>query len=298
MPPSSTSSAAESASVRESTNSRPTATLTREPVAKIETPSTDLTRLRRLQPTGELLLNLTSRELKIRYKRSALGFLWSLLNPLMMMAVFTVIFTVAFKAPIHDFPLYFLSAYLPWSFFQASAQISTGVIMANAGLIKKVYFPRVVLPLSVVLSQLVHLLLGLAVLLVALAIDGYNFVPYIPLLILSIILLTIFSAGVAMLFAALNVIFRDIQEFSNVLFLLWFYMTPVIYSPSQLPANYRTVLHLNPMYYPVQMLRSAIYELRSPSIAVYVGSVIGAAVSLVVGAYVFRRLSIRFAKEI
>ncbi|MEY2420436.1 MAG: lipopolysaccharide transport system permease protein [Acidimicrobiaceae bacterium] len=264
----------------------------------IPSSSANLTRLGRLRPTWELLLNLTSRELKIRYKRSVLGFFWSLLNPLMMMAVFTVIFTVAFKAPIHDFPLFFLSAYLPWAFFQASAQISTGVIIANAGLIKKVYFPRVVLPLSVVLSQLVHLLLGMCVLLVALAIDGYNFLPYLPVLVASIALLTLFTAGVSMLFAAANVVFRDIQEFSNVLFLLWFYMTPVIYSPTQLTPKYRTVLHINPMYYMVQMLRSSIYELRMPSLAVTAGAVVSTVLSLVAGGLLFRRLSIRFAKEI
>ena len=252
----------------------------------------------RLQPTLELLHNLTVREIKIRYKRSALGFMWSLLNPLLMMAVFSVVFTVAFKAPIHDFPLFFLSAYLPFAFFQASAQISTGVIIANAALIKKVWFPRVVLPLSIVLSQLVHFLLALVVLGVALAADGYNFLPYLPVLLLGIVLLTIFTAGVSMLFAAANVIFRDIQEFSGVLFLLWFYLTPVVYSPAFLPPRYRLVLHMNPMYYFITLIRSTVYELHYPSLGVLAGSLASSLISVVAGAWLFQRLSARFAKEI
>jgi ABC-type polysaccharide/polyol phosphate export permease len=224
--------------------------------------------------------------------------LWTLLNPLLMMAVFTVVFTTAFKAPIHDFPLFFLSAYLPWAFFQASVQVSTGVIVGNAPLIKKVWFPRVVLPLSVVLSQLVHLLLALLVLMAALAIDRYNFLPYLPALLIGLILLTIFSAGVSMLFAAANTMFRDIQEFSNVLFLLWFYMTPVVYSLSLLPRKYQVVLHLNPMYYFVTMVRTPLYELRYPTLGVFAGSVAWTVVALASGTWLFQRLSVRFAKEI
>jgi ABC-type polysaccharide/polyol phosphate export permease len=254
--------------------------------------------LSRFLPTWELLQNLTVRELKIRYKRSAIGFLWTLLNPLLMMAVFTVVFTKAFKAPIHDFPLFFLCAYLPWAFFQASVQVSTGVIVGNAPLIKKVWFPRVVLPLSVVLSQLVHLLLALVVLMVALAADRYNFLPYLPALLVALILLTLFSAGMSMLFAAANTMFRDIQEFSNVLFLLWFYMTPVVYSIALLPPNFRLVLHANPMLYFTTMVRAPLYDLQYPSLGIFAGAVAWTVVAVVGGAWLFQRLSVRFAKEI
>jgi ABC-2 type transport system permease protein len=251
-----------------------------------------------LRGSRDLLLNLTSRELKIRYKRSALGFVWSLLNPLLMMAVFTVIFDIAFKAPIHDFPLYFLSGYLPFAFFQASSQIATGVVVGNAGLIQKVWFPRSVLPLSVVLSQLVHFLLAMVVLLTALAIDGYNFLPYLPGLILGVLLLAVFTAGVAMFFAATNTIFRDIQEFTGVLFLLWFYLTPVVYAASQLPPKYRWVIHLNPLYYFVTFIRSTVYDLQYPTLGVFVGALLSAVGAFVGGAYLFGRLSSRFAKEV
>ncbi|MEY2403997.1 MAG: lipopolysaccharide transport system permease protein [Acidimicrobiaceae bacterium] len=262
-----------------------------------ETASSD-SFLGRLLPTWELLHNLTVRELKIRYKRSAIGFLWTLLNPLLMMAVFTVVFTTAFKAPIKDFPLFFLCGYLPWAFFQASAQVSTGVIVGNASLIKKVWFPRIVLPLSVVLSQLVHLLLALLVLMVALGLDGYNFLPYAPALLAGLVLLTLFTAGMSMAFAAANTMYRDIQEFSNVLFLLWFYMTPVVYALTLLPKKYQLALHANPMYYFISMIRSPLYELRYPSLGVVIGSLLWTAVALIGGTWLFQRLSVRFAKEI
>jgi ABC-type polysaccharide/polyol phosphate export permease len=247
----------------------------------------------------ELLFNLTSRELRVRYKRSVLGFVWSMLTPLLMMAVFSVVFGTIFEAPIDDFPLFFLAGYLPWSFFQASGQVGTGCIVANAPLLTKVYFPRVVLPLSVVLSQLVHFGLALAVYFVVLLVAGYNFAPYLPILVVGIGLLACFTVGVSMFLSALNTIFRDVQEFTTVLFLLWFYGTPVVYSLDLVPSEtLRTLLRLNPLTHYVEVIRNCLYDLRAPSwseLAVCAGFAVAA---VAVGGMVFTRLSSRFAKEV
>lgn len=247
----------------------------------------------------ELLVNLTRRELRARYKRSILGFAWSLLNPLLMMGVFTLVFGTIFEAPVDDFPLFFLAGYLPWSFYQASAMVATGCVVGNAALITKVYFPRALLPLSVTLSQLVHLGLALLVYFVVLLVVGYNFVPYLPVLVLGVVLLTLFTTGVSMFLAALNTILRDIQEFVPVLFLLWFYATPVVYPLDLVPNDrLRLVLELNPLTSYITVIRDSLYNLQIPSWTNIGLAAAWAVVSLAIGGTVFNRLSSRFAKEV
>lgn len=246
----------------------------------------------------ELLRNLTSRELKIRYKRSSLGFLWTLLNPLLMMAVFTIILGTIFGSQIEDYPIYFLTGYLPFAFFQASVMVASGSVVNNAGLITKVYFPRAVLPLSVVLSQLVHYMMANAILFVALVVVGYNFWPYLPVFAFAVVLLCAFTAGLAMLIAAATTFLRDLSEFLPVAFLLLFYATPVIYSVEGDLEKYRWLINLNPMTHYVNMLRSATYELRLPGLTTTLFCIVCSAVTLVVGYRVFTHYAARFAKEV
>ncbi|MEZ5143836.1 MAG: ABC transporter permease [Acidimicrobiales bacterium] len=268
------------------------------------------------QPTGtaavreligarELLRNLTVRELKVRYKRSALGFLWTLLNPLLMMTVFTAVFATFFKGSgLEWFPIYFLSAYLPFAFFQASCQIATGSIVGNANLVRKVYFPRAVLPVAVVLSQLVHLAMGLGVLLVAELVlyigwdRTFDWWFYLPVLVLALVLLTMFTAGLSMLLAAANTFLRDIGEFTTVAFLLWFYLTPVIYPLSIAPPTVQTLLKLNPLYPFIALFRSSLYEMQWPGLPTVAYGVFWAVAMLAIGWAAFQRLSPRFAKEV
>jgi ABC-type polysaccharide/polyol phosphate export permease len=260
--------------------------------------------IRELLGARELLRNLTVRELKVRYKRSSLGFLWTLLNPLLMMAVFTVVFTYVFvPGSIDWFPIYFLSGYLAFSFFQASVQVGTGSIIGNGNLVKKVYFPRSVLPLSVVLSQAVHLALGLGVLLVAETVifrwdQRFTWWWYLPSLLFAVVLLAAFTTGITLLLSAANTYFRDIQEFMTVGFLLWFYATPIIYDPSVFPATIQTLIKLNPLYWYVALFRSALYEMRLPGLPTVLICLGWAAVSLAVGWLVFDKLAAQFAKEV
>jgi ABC-type polysaccharide/polyol phosphate export permease len=261
--------------------------------------------VRELFGARELLRNLTIRELKVRYKRSALGFLWTLLNPLLMMAVFTIVFTTAFVSPIEWFPIYFLTGYLPFAFFQASVQVGTGSIIGNANLVKKVYFPRTALPLSVVLSQLVHFILGLGVLLVAETIifkwdQRFDWWWYIPTLLLAVVLLSVFTTGMTLFFAAANTFLRDIAEFMGVAFLLWFYATPIIYDPAQqpLPKAFLTLIKINPLYWFVALFRSCLYETRLPGLPTVAICVVLAGAMLAFGWWVFEKLAAQFAKEL
>lgn len=261
----------------------------------------------------ELLRNLVSKELKVRYKSSVLGFAWSLVTPLLMTAVFTVVFATFLRIPFGDgtFAPWFLAGYLVWQFFANSVTTSTPAIVANGALIRKVWFPREVIPLSMVLAQGVHLLLALlATTPVFIVTRGFH-----PELLVGVagalLLLTAFSAGVALLFAAANVKFRDLQELSNVLFLAWFYATPIIYTvfvvadnaPWALP-----VVQANPMTHFVELFQTLLYGIPTltgphpgptwPTLTEWGICLVWAAGSLVVGTALFRRLSVTFAKEV
>jgi ABC-type polysaccharide/polyol phosphate export permease len=280
----------------------------------------------------ELLRQLVGKELKVRYKNSALGFLWSLLTPALMTVVFTVIFQFVIRIAVDDFAAFFLSGFLVWQFFQNSVQGSIGAIVGNGALIKKVYFPREVLPLSIVLSQVVHLVLALlAVSPYLIWARGWAILTHLPAILLGIVLLTVFTAGVSMLLAGANVPFRDLQELIVVMFMVWFYATPIIYpiamvtrSPDVAAEVFGYVLNANPMTWFVKVFRESIYGtvVNNPICAQYeavgevcpqpfrtltqtwpspellLGTTLAAFVAFAVGYLAFHRFALNFAKEV
>jgi ABC-type polysaccharide/polyol phosphate export permease len=217
----------------------------------------------------ELLVQLVRKELKVRYKNSTLGFLWSMITPVLMTVVFSVIFTYVVVIPVDNFPAFFISGYLLWQFFQNSCQGAIHSVVGNGDLVKKVYFPREVLPLSHVLAQLVHLLLALLVISPYLVVTrGFGVIAYLPLTLLAVVLVTMFTSGVAMWFAGVNVVFRDLQELFIVIFQVWFYATPVLYPLALVGVGIRggptldwlsTALQLNPMTWFVEVFRAPLY---------------------------------------
>jgi ABC-type polysaccharide/polyol phosphate export permease len=266
----------------------------------------------------ELLDQLVRKELKVRYKSSALGFLWSMLTPALMTVVFTVIFTQVVPIEIDDFAAFFIAGYLLWQFFQNSCQGAIHSIVGNGDLVKKVYFPREVLPLSHVLSQLIHLLLALAVISPYLVVTrGIGVLLHLPATLLAIALLTVFTAGVAMWFAATNVVFRDLQELFIVIFLVWFYATPVLYPLALVreqvgaDALLATALQFNPMTWFVEAFRTPMYGAvlggvdgvvssaptvpSAGNLLIALGWALGA---FIAGYAAFLRRSATFAKEI
>ncbi len=277
----------------------------------------------------ELLAQLVRKELKVRYKNSSLGFLWSMLTPALMTVVFTVIFSQVLIIPVDDFAAFFLAGYLLWQFFQNSCQGAIHSVVGNGDLVKKVYFPREVLPLSHVLSQVVHLLLALLVVSPYLIVTrGWGVVAYLPATLAAVALLTIFVSGVAMWFAGVNVVFRDLQELFVVIFLVWFYATPVLYPLALVRSRWggesmewlATALQFNPMTWFVELFRAPLFgkvvetpgyepgvEALAPvtslapglpsllTVGVATGWAVGA---LVVGYVVFQRRARTFAKEV
>jgi ABC-type polysaccharide/polyol phosphate export permease len=219
----------------------------------------------------DLLRNLISKELKVRYKGSALGILWSLVTPLLMAGIFTVVFLTFLRIPFGDgnFTTFFLAGYLVWQFFANSVNSSAGSIIANGSLIKKVYFPRELIPLSLVFSQGVHLLLALLVT-SPLFLYYRGFHPQLlPLIALALVLVTLFTAGMSMLLGALTVKFRDLTELLQVIMMAWFYLTPVIYSIENIRIIengdfFVKLLRLNPMTWFAELFHTLLYGIPLP----------------------------------
>jgi ABC-type polysaccharide/polyol phosphate export permease len=266
-------------------------------------------RLRDLYRYRELVRNLVASELKARYKNSALGFLWSLLNPLAMMLVFTVVFSVlAPDQRIDKYPLFVLCGLLPWYFFSDSIMSSVNSVVNNAHLIKKVYFPREVLPIASVLAQLVNFLLAFVLLFVALVIFRGTFSPWLWTLPLVILIQTGFTIGMALMLSTLNVFYRDTMIVMNVVMLAWFFLTPVFYAVTTLPSTYtlygipfnvqRWAYILNPIASLINIYRDLLYYGYRTDLDFFVRTTVTALLVLGVGYWFFIRYSDRFGEEL
>jgi lipopolysaccharide transport system permease protein len=255
----------------------------------------------------ELLFNFAKKELKVKYKNSVLGFFWSLLNPVLMMLVFTFVFTytpLRAAAPgIDNFPVFFLAGLLPWNFFNASVTASTTSIVGNGALIKKVYFPRELLPLSILVANLVNFALEILVFTLLIVASGFfiprflGFYVFLPWLLLLIPILFVFTFGISLLVAALNVYLRDIQHLVGILLMVLFYSIPIIYLMPDL-GKYTVIYTLNPMVTIVMSFKNTLYWLANPSFNFMIYSALAAAGALVVGYLVFHKLEPAFAEEI
>lgn len=265
--------------------------------------------IREIYQYRELLRNLVISDLKARYKNSVLGFFWSLLNPLGMMLVFTLIFGLLVpNVQIERYPLFLLCGLLPWNYFSASVQGSLYSVLGNAGLVKKVYFPRAILPIATVLSQLINFLLAFVILFAALLIFQSNFSPWLWLLPFVLLIQTIFTIGVALILSTLNVFYRDTSMIMDVLMLAWFFLTPVFYSTALLPDSItllgvtlnpqRLLYILNPMASLVNMYRDLLYWGYRTDLDFFLRSAVTAVAVLLFGAWFFRRYSDRFGEEL
>lgn len=257
----------------------------------------------------ELLRNLVIRDLKVRYRNSALGVLWSLGNPLLMTLVFTFVFTVMTSySRVDKFPVFVLCAILPWNFFSASIIGAIRSIVDNAPLVNKVYFPRECLPISVVLANMINFLMALVVLFALMLVFGVPITGWVLLLPLVIAVQVIFVAGFAMIMATANVFYRDTQIIMEVVMLAWFFMTPIFYPVQILPRNYelwgmtfdvwRWVNILNPMASIIATYRVILYTGASPEFYFFMRTLVTSLAILGIGAFIFYRYSPVFAEEV
>lgn len=207
----------------------------------------------------ELLTNLVVRDIKVRYRNSVLGFAWSLLNPLLMMVVFTLVFTVltdpeGIEPAVQSYPMYVLSGLLVWNFTADVITRAMASITGNRDLLTKVYFPREILPLSVVIANVIHFLLALPLFFIFAAVLRIPLTHHAWMLPVLVILQVLLMSGLALIIAALNVYFRDIESIINVALIAWFFLTPIVYVLERIPNReilgldiWRWMYMLNPM---------------------------------------------------
>jgi len=216
-----------------------------------------LTKLKELIKYRQLILTLVSRELKAKYRGTVLGFLWSFMNPLLLVVVYSVVFGFIFQPRYADmekpifYSLFFFSGILPWTWFSSSLLESSNVLMIHGPMIKKIQFPVEVLPIMVVTSNMVHFLLGLPILIISYLVLGKALTAWVLFLPVALLVQFIFTMGLAFLISALTVHFRDIKDILVNLLTLWFFSTPIIYPFSfhtiQNSKVLKTLLALNPM---------------------------------------------------
>ena len=266
--------------------------------------------LRDIWESRELLQNLTNREVRGKYRRTVLGQLWSLANPIAAILIYTFIFSFIFRLPaqvgdpsgIDNYALWLVCGLLPWLFFNRVLTVGTESLVANAGLIQKVYFPRIVLPLSLANATFFTWLLEMGVLVVALSLLGSFVLPWLPLVALFMFVFAIFAVGLSMIFSIINVYFRDLSYLLTIVLQFWFYLTPVLY-PVELvatqsdtlggllgtPITLLDIYSLNPVEGFVEIFRNLLYDNRVPDLGTVLVALAWTVSAFGVGAWMYSR---------
>lgn len=271
-----------------------------------------------LRSSRDLLINLTLREIRGKYKRTMLGQFWSLLNPIAQMATYSIVFQFLLRGlpPKGDpsgldvFALWLSAALLPWLFFANTVTSGMTTLVSNANLINKVYFPRATLVIANTLSWLFTFCIELGVLVVAVLVFGGDPLPYLPITILFMGVLAAFALGISLMLSIANVYFRDTQHLFAILIQVWFYATPIVYpisvltlpkhpgGPPRLSHTVVDVYRLNPIERFTEVFRNTIYDGRLPTL-VNTAYVVGVSFAvLAIGAWVFSRYEGRLAEEL
>ncbi|MCJ7691573.1 MAG: ABC transporter permease [Clostridiaceae bacterium] len=252
----------------------------------------------------ELIFSLTKKELKVKYRGSVLGFFWSLLNPILIMVVYSFVFSIIMRVEVEDYAIFLVSALLGFNFLSNSVNNGVSSISANGNLVNKIYFPREILPISIVFANLMNFLFEIIALFIVLAVLGYKFYMYLYLLPLVIFIQFFLATGFTLLVSSLNVFFRDIQHLVSIVMMVWFFATPIIYPIDMVPEKFRIILMFNPMTLFTMLYRNIFYYVKHKQGFEMPGLyaiVLGIGVSILiflVGYFVFKKLEPRFAEEI
>lgn len=258
---------------------------------KIKALISSLGQLHRYTP---LLRELVVRDLKLKYRRSFLGYIWSLLNPLLMMAVMTVVFSYMFRFQIPNYPLYLICGQTLWTFFNESTTLAMHSVIGNGALIRKVYIPKYIFPISRVLSSFVTMSFSLAAILIVMLFTGVPLHPVQLLVPVPLFFLLLFCTGIGMVLSAMAVYFRDIIHLYGVLTMAWMYLTPIFYPLESLPENVAFFIQFNPMHHYISFFRSLILNCSLPEPGIWLSCIASSFVALAVGLWTFRKLQRNF----
>lgn len=241
-----------------------------------------------------LLKQLIHRDFKTKYQASVLGVFWSFLNPLLSMTVYLIVFSLIFRSNIEYFPAYLLTGIVLFNYFSESTSQGLNSIVVNRALITKVYMPKMIYPLAKVLSSAVNLLISFIPMFIVMLVTGVPFHKSLLLLPLVVVFLVCFCLGMTLILSTLNVFFRDTQFLWGVLITVWNFLTPIFYPETIIPAAFRTVYHMNPLYQIVYFMRCITVGGVSPTPLTYLYCCLAAFIPLAIGLYVFRKQQDRF----
>ena len=250
-----------------------------------------LKKLLELYKFKQLIKTLVSRNLKVRYRSSFLGYAWTWLEPLMLMLVFIFVFDVVFRIKIENFPLYLITGLVPWTYFSNSIGTITTSISANSGLIKRVYYPREIFPISIMLTHGVTMLLSLMLIIPLVLAFGLPITYKILFIPLIIVFLFIFVLGLGLIFATLNVFLKDIAFMVPLILRVWFYMTPVFYSvEKRIPETvFNIYMILNPMAVGLSFFRTVFMNYSFPRTTHIVVAMVESILVFIIGYTFFKK---------
>ena len=257
-----------------------------------------LNKIKELFMYRQFLITSVKKEFRGKYKKSFLGVLWSFINPLLQLLVYALVFPFILKIQEENYIMFLFTALVPWNFFSATLSQSTSVIISNGGIIKKVYFPREILPISIVISGAINFLISCIIIFVALFISGIGVSPYILFLPLILLVQCIVILAICFVLSAFTVYIRDLEYFINILLQLWMYVTPVLYSISLIPEKFAKIFYLNPMVQITNAYRDIFYYKTMPdlrALGIWFGLGI---VGVLIGYAIFKKFEKRFAEEL
>lgn len=255
--------------------------------------------IKELYAYRQMIFSLVRKDLRGRYKGSVLGFLWTFINPLLQLIVYTMVFSFILKTNIERYYLYLFVALIPWIFFSSSITGGAASIVAQKDLVKKIYFPRQVIPISYVTSCFVNMLLCFIVIFAVIIASGAGINP-VALLCLPVIMIVeyILALGMAMLTSAVTVYFRDLEHILGIVSMAWMYMTPIMYDKAIVPERLMPVFNLNPMTHIIDCYRAVLYYKSVPELSSLISSFALGVLFLVLGYFVFLKLQKHFAEEL
>ena len=246
----------------------------------------------------QLLKSNVRKEIRGKYKGSFLGVLWSFVNPLLMTLVYAIVFPFILRNSQNHYTTFIVIAILPWTWFTTSISQGTNCILMQGQILKKVYFPRIILPLSIVLSTLINFLISCLIILLFLLFSGIGFSWYILLLPFIVIIQFILTLGIVLITSSIDIYIRDLEYIINFFISMLFYATPVLYSMDMFPKRVQMILHLNPMATIIESYRNIFFYQTMPDILGLVAVFIISILLLTLGIFTFKKLEKGFAEEV
>lgn len=245
----------------------------------------------------ELLKNNIKKEIRGKYKGSWLGIVWTFLNPLLMLLVYSLVFPYILRVNVEHYTIFMMVALVPWTFFTTAVQTGTGSVVANGNILKKVYFPREIIPISVVTSALINFLITCIIMVIFILVSGIGFSVHCLLFPVIVLLQYIITLAITFVLSAITVYIRDVDHFVSIIIMLAFYVTPIVYKSDMLPKKFEWAMKINPMAQIIEAYRAILYNHTMPDMSMLlIWGVIGI-LMLIIGYLVFKKLEKRFVEE-